>query len=194
MLMNIYFIMVKLIFDNIDENKIFFISEKNFIYGNIKFDVFFKYKLKKYYLDELFNMIVFKINYLCSFNIDSFFKYFLVSRFSQELGVICYFLCDFFCVVYSECWEFKYSLNKYVIYEREFGVFVKDVDLFKIKCGIINSSFEKFFIKFYSDYKKKIDYMNDLKFLVYICNSVINYIFDFILFNIIKLYYIVNCG
>lgn len=194
MLMNTHFIMAKSILDNIDENKTFFISEKNFIYGNIKPDAFSKYKLKKHYLDESFNMIVSKINYLCSLNIDSLSKYFSVSRLSQELGVICHFLCDFFCVAHSERWEFKHSLNKHVNYERELGAFAKDVDLSKIKCGTINSSFEKFFTKLYSDYKKKTDYMNDLKFSAYTCNSVINYILDSILSNTIKSYHIANCG
>ncbi|MDU4881748.1 MAG: hypothetical protein E6X57_15255, partial [Clostridioides difficile] len=72
--------------------------------------------------------------------------------------------------------------------------FAKDVDLSKIKCGTINSSFEKFFTKLYSDYKKKTDYMNDLKFSAYTCNSVINYILDSILSNTIKSYHIANCG
>lgn len=137
-------------------------------------------------------MIVSKINYLCSLNIDSLSKYFSVSRLSQELGVICHFLCDFFCVAHSERWEFKHSLNKHVTYERELGAFAKDVDLSKIKCGTINSSFEKFLLNFIVI--TKTDYMNDLKFSAYTCNSVINYILDSILSNTIKSYHIANCG
>ncbi len=66
------------------------------------------------------------------------------------------FLCDFFCVAHSERWEFKHSLNKHVTYERELGAFAKDVDLSKIKCGTINSSFEKFLLNFIAITKRKL--------------------------------------
>ncbi len=107
MLMNSHFLIAKSLLNNIDNNKLFFINEKHFIYGNLKPDAVPQYVFKKHYLNESFDTIAQKINYLCSLTIDSLSRYFSVSKFSQELGVICHFLCDFFCVPHSERWEFK---------------------------------------------------------------------------------------
>jgi len=40
MLMNTHFTIARSILENMDDNKSFFLSDKNFIYGNIKPDAF----------------------------------------------------------------------------------------------------------------------------------------------------------
>ena len=50
MLINTHFIISKNVLENLDSNKTFFISNKNFIYGNIKPDISSKYVLSKHYL------------------------------------------------------------------------------------------------------------------------------------------------
>ena len=52
MLINTHFIISKSILENIESSKSFFISKKNFIYGNIKPDISSKYVLSKHYLEE----------------------------------------------------------------------------------------------------------------------------------------------
>ena len=100
MLMNTHILIAQNILRDVDVD--FKISDKNFIYGNVKPDMVSKYKLKKHYLDESFDMIVNKIKKLASLSMYDFKKKFSVSRFSQELGVICHFICDFFCIPHSE--------------------------------------------------------------------------------------------
>lgn len=194
MLMNTHLIIGKSLLDNIDSNKSFLISEKNFLYGNIKPDVTSKYLFNKHYLDESLEMIISKISNLCNLTINSLSKYFSISKFSQEIGVICHFLCDFFCVAHSERWEMTHSFNKHVNYEKNLNMSAKDIDLSKYKGQSLDSNFENFFNTLYSEYKNKLDYDNDLYFSTYVCNSVIDYILDCILKNTAQSYTLIKCG
>jgi hypothetical protein len=192
--MSAHFLIANSILENIDNNKSFFISEKNFIYGNIKPDISSKYLFMKHYHAESFHMIVKKIKHLCSLNLDSLSKYFSLSKFNQELGVICHFLCDFFCVPHSQRWEFKHSMKKHMLYERQLSAVAKELNLSKFKGDIItHNSFEEFFHVLYEDYINKLDYKNDLLFSSYACNSVINHILDCILENTLNSNTLVHC-
>lgn len=189
MLMNAHFLIAKSLLENIDNNKSFFIGEKSFIYGNIKPDSSSKYVFKKHYLDESLDTIISKINHLCSLTLNSLSKYFSVSKFSQELGVICHFLCDFFCVPHSQRWEFKHSMKKHMTYEKELSIVAKEIDLSQFQGDTItHDNFEDFFYELYTEYVNKLDYKNDLLFSCYMCNSVIDYILDSILKNTVTSY------
>ncbi|MGL5244511.1 MAG: zinc dependent phospholipase C family protein, partial [Sarcina sp.] len=126
MLVNTHILIGQNVLKNIDSKKSIIISDKNFLYGSIKPDMVSKYKLKKHYLDESYDMVIKKINYLSSLNLDDMNKRFSMSKFSQELGVICHFLCDFFCVPHSERWEFKHSMNRHIKYEKELAIVAKE--------------------------------------------------------------------
>ncbi|HSQ89625.1 zinc dependent phospholipase C family protein [Romboutsia sp.] len=194
MLMSTHFLIANSILENIDNNKSFFISEKNFIYGNIKPDISSKYVFLKHYRTESLGLITFKVNYLCNLNLDSLSKYFSLSKFNQELGVICHFLCDFFCVPHSQRWEFKHSMKKHMLYERELSAIAKELNLSKFKGDVItHNSFEDFFHALYEEYINKSDYKNDLLFSSYACNSVVNYILDCILENTVSAHNIAHC-
>jgi hypothetical protein len=181
--MNTHFTIARSIVDNMDYKKSSLISNKNFIYGNVKPDAFSKYKLKKHYMEESLGMIIDKIDKLCSLSLNYMTKFFSVSRFSQELGVICHFLCDFFCIAHNERWEFKHSMNKHVAYERDLASFAKDIDFSKFKPMKIEDSFEAFFRKMYSAYAPEKDYYNDLKFSTYVCKSVVDYVLESVISN-----------
>ena len=129
MFVNTHTLIAKSIVNNIDENKHFFLNENHFIYGNIKPDLSSKYFFKKHYLKESYDMIESKVNYLCNLNLNSLSKYFSVGVLSQELGVICHFLCDFFCVPHSQRWEFSHSFKKHVVYERDLQLIAIDGNL-----------------------------------------------------------------
>ena len=183
----------KSIFDNIDKNKNFLINEKHFIYGNIKPDLSSKYFFKKHYLKESYDMIESKVNYLCSLNLSSLSKHFSSGKFSQELGVICHFLCDFFCVPHSYRWEFKHSMKKHICYETELDIIAKETNLNKFTGDNIKyDSFSEFFYSLYDEYQLILDHRNDLLFSVYACNSIINYILDCILKNTVTSYTILT--
>ncbi|MBQ3422334.1 MAG: hypothetical protein IJH34_11855, partial [Romboutsia sp.] len=66
MFINTHLLIGKSLFENIDNNKSFFINEKDFLYGHINPDIPSKYFLEKQYLDESLDIIINKIEYLCS--------------------------------------------------------------------------------------------------------------------------------
>lgn len=195
MILNTHLTISQALIENLDPNKSFFLSEKNFIYGNIKPDMTSKYLLHKHYLKESFDMIINKIKSLCNLSLDFIEKYFSVSKFSQELGVICHFLCDFFCVPHSQRWEFSHSFKKHVIYERDLQIVTKETNFDKLERTPINHiGVEEFFNRLYRQYVKKEDFKNDLFFSTYMCNSVVNYILDCILENTVKSYSLQICS
>ena len=176
--MGTHLIISQNIIDSLDPKSRELISEKNFKYGNIKPDILSKYKLKKHYLDESYDMIENKINSMCSIDPETLAKTYNNMSFNQELGVICHFLCDFFCLAHSERWEFKHSFKQHVKYERDLlsksKEFRFDSDRQEIK-----QSFKEFFFDLYDEYKRnQKSEENDLMFAAYVCKCVINYIFD----------------
>lgn len=195
MILNTHLTISNALIENLDSSKSFFISEKNFIYGNIKPDITSKYVLHKHYLKESFDMIINKINSLCKLSLDFIEKYFSISKFSQELGVICHFLCDFFCVPHSQRWEFSHSFKKHVVYEKDLQSLAKETNFNTLeKTSIKHIGVNAFFDKLYSEYVKKEDFENDLFFSTYMCNSVIDYILDCILENTVNSYTLQICS
>lgn len=195
MILNTHLTISNALIENLDSSKSFFISEKNFIYGNIKPDMTSKYVLHKHYLKESFDMIIRKIKSLCKLSLDFIEKYFSISKFSQELGVICHFLCDFFCVPHSQRWEFSHSFKKHVIYEKDLQSIAKDTNFKTLeKASIHHIGVEEFFNKLYKEYVKKEDFENDLFFSTYMCNSVVDYILNCILDNTVRSYTLQICG
>ena len=190
MILNTHLTISNALIENLDSSKSFFISEKNFIYGNIKPDMTSKYVLHKHYLKESFDMIIGKIKSLCKLSLDFIEKYFSISKFSQELGVICHFLCDFFCVPHSQRWEFSHSFKKHVIYEKDLQSIAKDTNFKTLeKTSIHYIGVEEFFNKLYKEYVE-----NDLFFSTYMCNSVVDYILNCILDNTVRSYTLQICG
>lgn len=193
MFINTHLLIANSIINNINNKNSFFINEKSFLYGNIKPDLPSKYYLQKHYLDESLDMIISKVKYLCSLSLDSLHKNFSVNSFNQELGVICHFLCDFFCVPHSYRWEFKHSMKKHISYETELDSLAKETNLNKfVGDNIKYNSFSEFFYSLYNEYQLILDHKNDLLFSVYVCNSIINYILDRILKNTVTSYTILT--
>lgn len=195
MLINTHFIISKSVFDNLDSSKSFFISEKNFIYGNIKPDISSKYVLNKHYLEESLSMVLEKIKYLCQLTLDSLKKYFSISKLSQELGVICHFLCDFFTTPHSERWEFTHSMNKHVAYEKELASYAKEMNFSNHDLDYkVEHNVEEFFHSLYKRYKAcQSSYENDLIYSSYVCSIVVNHVLDSILINTANSYILENC-
>ncbi|WAW14000.1 zinc dependent phospholipase C family protein [Peptostreptococcus equinus] len=183
MMMKSHIIISKSLLENTDKNKKFFLDEKNFIYGNIKPDIVSKYKLKKHYMFESYDMVVEKIKFLSSLDLDTLEKYYTKATFSQEIGVICHFLTDFFCVAHSLRWEFKHSMKIHVQYESNLTKVAENYSIINDRIQYLDN-FDDFFQKLYNEYRSNGNYEeNDLKYSTYMCNTVTNYILDNILNN-----------
>lgn len=184
MLINTHMIIASNLLDYANSKKVYLINRKRFIWGNIKPDCTPKYKLVKHYYNESSTMIIDKINELGALSVSDIFFDYGKNKFSEELGVICHFLCDFFCLPHYGRWEFKNSMKKHVVYENNLSKIAKiyksaycidvDINLSDI-CNFINKNLEM--------YSKKQGYKNDLEYSYFICNSVINVILNQVMIN-----------
>ena len=184
MMANTHFLISKHVYYSLDIKDREKISYNGFLYGNVKPDMASKYKLKKHYMDESFDMIINKIKILSSLSDKELNKTGAKIRFSQELGVVCHFLCDFFCVPHSQRWEFKHSMNKHIRYENELAKVAKSFEFSDDRAKVFSYySIEQFILDTHKIYSKIDSYDNDLFFANYICNSVVQYVADSIEFN-----------
>ncbi|MFR5265615.1 zinc dependent phospholipase C family protein [Clostridium sp.] len=184
MLVNTHILLAQHIYENLELDEKRIINYNSFVYGNIKPDMVSTYKLKKHYMDESLEMVLKKIKNLSTLTENDINKWISISKFSQEIGVICHFLCDFFCIPHSERWEFKHSMNKHVKYEKDLAVAAKSVVLPKKRTDIFGKYDVKYFIlKAHEIYEKESSYENDIIFASYVCNSIVDYIIQCIEFN-----------
>ena len=184
MLIDTHIILANNILRQANGKKIYLINKRRFIWGNIKPDCASKYKFKKHYYDESITMILDKIKELASLSVGDIYYSFGKKKFSEELGVVCHFLCDFFCVPHNQRWEFKHSMKKHVVYEKNLAKFAK---LYKFKSYIDSNlsleDLEEFIVAHQRQYEKEVSFRNDLEYSFFICNSVINMVLNEVYIN-----------
>ena len=184
MLINTHKIIANNLLNIASGKKLYLIDSRRFIWGNIKPDCVSKYKFKKHYYNESIDMIVKKIEELSRLSISTIYFEYGKGKFSEELGVICHFLCDYFCLPHNQRWEFKNSMKKHISYENQLAKFIKQVNI----TNYINDDLRIKDIKGFIDinlkkYEKNTGYINDLSYSYYICNSVINTILNVVVMN-----------
>ncbi|MFQ9977769.1 zinc dependent phospholipase C family protein [Clostridium cadaveris] len=186
MLVNTHKLIGNMLLDQLDLNKYEMLKSNSFLWGNIKPDCASKYKFKKHYQEESFEMITKKIEFLSSLTLDDLGYVYNIGKFNQELGVICHFLCDFFCVPHYERWEFKSAdaTKRHIIYERELNKYSKD---YRFKSETFNDfkidDIDTFLLSFLDEYKEEQDYRNDLSYAYFICYNVLNSILSNVVRN-----------
>jgi len=165
---------------------IYLINDKRFVWGNVKPDCVPKYKFMKHYFDESIDMVVEKIIYLSSLKLEDIYYNMTIGKFSEELGVVCHFLCDFFCAPHYYRWEFKSTsaVKQHMMYENKLAKLAKEFKL----TGIINtdvkpSNIKSFIMQLQKQYDGILDYNNDLTFSYYVCDSVLNMILNNVFSN-----------
>lgn len=185
-MMNTHRIMGENIIKYANTKSIYLINNKRFVWGNIKPDCVPKYTFMKHYFTESIDMVVDKIIYLSSVTLEEVYYKITIGKFSEELGVICHFLCDYFCAPHYYRWEFKSTsaVKHHMMYEQRLAKLTK-----KFKpIGIINTNvkpqnIKEFIIQLQKQYDGMLDYKNDLTFSYYICDSVLNMILDNVFSN-----------
>ena len=183
MLMNTHKLVANILYDNIDDNKKFLISKNRFIWGTIKPDCASKYKFTKHYFDESSDMILEMIEDLANMTPDEVIQN-GTGKFSAELGVICHFLCDYYCIPHAQRWEFKNSMRQHVNYERELAKIAKHYYVSLMRLDRLEvKDIREFIDKTQEMYRKKESFLNDLNFAYYICNSIVHMILKTIMSN-----------
>ncbi len=186
MMMNTHKALAGFFIENVEKDKKFLISDKHFVWGNLKPDSVSKYKFKKHYFDESFSMIVNKIKFLASLSLDDIFIRYSLGKFNQELGVICHFLCDYFCVPHYQRWEFKSpgAVKDHVLYENDLNKYAKSYNIKKeINTTLTCDEIRKYINNLQKEYDGKIAYEIDLQYSSHICNTIINLILEKVVLN-----------
>ncbi|MDO5517589.1 MAG: zinc dependent phospholipase C family protein [Clostridium sp.] len=188
-MINTHRIMGENIIKYANSKSIYLISKKNFIWGNVKPDCTPKYKRMKHYYNESIDMIIEKIQHLSSLKLEDVYYKMTIGKFSEELGVICHFLCDFFCAPHYYRWEFKTTkaVKHHMLYEQKLAKITKE---FKpkpvIDTSITPETIRDFIVHLQKQYDGSLDYEIDLTFAYYVCDSVINMILNCIFSNEFK--------
>lgn len=188
----------KLIAENIlkdtNSKSIYLINDKRFIWGNIKPDCVFKYKMIKHYFEESIDIIISKIEKLCSLSLQDIYYKMSINRFSEELGVICHFICDYFCAPHYYRWEFKNTsqVKNHVKYEKDLAKVAKHFNSKKCTTSNINvQNIKKFIYDLQEQYDGSFDCKNDLTYAYYVCGSVVNMILNKVFLNECELFKVV---
>ena len=172
--------------ENVERDKKFLISDKHFVWGNLKPDSVSKYKFKKHYFDESFTMIVNKIKFLASLSLDDIFIRYSLRKFNQELGVICHFLCDYFCVPHYQRWEFKSpgAVKDHVLYENDLNKFAKFYNIRReINTSLTCEERRRYINNLQKEYAGKISYETDIQYSSHICSTIINLVLNEVVLN-----------
>lgn len=109
-----------------------------------------------------------------------------LGRFSEELGVVCHFLCDFFCAPHYYRWEFKSTnaVKQHMMYEQKLAKLCKTFKPTKIiNTNINRENLEEFIEELQKQYDGIVNYNNDLTFAYYVCDSVINMVLNHVFSN-----------
>lgn len=186
MMMNTHKALATSFIKNIDDDKVFLINDGHFVWGNLKPDSASKYKFKKHYIDESFDMIVNKIKFLSSLSLDDIYGRYSITKFNQELGVICHFLCDYFCIPHYQRWEFKSAgaVKDHILYENDLNKFSKFYTARKdINTSLTSQDIRLYIIKLQKEYDGKVSYEKDLEYASHMCNTVINLILEEVILN-----------
>lgn len=172
-----------------NSKSIYLLSRKKFIWGNIKPDCTPKYKRMKHYYDESIDMVIENIQYLSSLKLEDIYYKMTIGKFSEELGVICHFLCDFFCAPHYYRWEFKSTkaVKHHMLYEQKLSKLAKEYKpKFVINTTITPENIREFIINLQEQYDGCLDYETDLAFAYYVCDSILNMILNSIFENEFK--------
>ena len=162
------------------------INKNRFIWGNVKPDCVPQYKRIRHYFDESIDMVINKILYLSSLTIYDVHYGMSMAKFSEELGVICHFLCDYFCAPHYHRWECTSTkiMKDHMLYEKRLAKKTKTFIPGGILIAKINPNATKdFLIDLQKEYENVIDFNNDLTFAYYVCDSILNMILNNVLTN-----------
>ena len=196
MLINTHILIGRKIYENIDCDKRALLKETQFIWGNVKPDCAFKYKLMKHYKDESFIMIINKIEFLSNLSIKDLYTTYTINKFNQELGVICHFLCDYFCLPHHQRWEFKSAniVKEHLMYEKNLDKVAKEYNFTDEKnIEIKPDNVVEFINEMLLEYEMLLgcenysSYERDLRYAFYVCNTIMNMIINNIIENEYKI-------
>lgn len=152
-----------------------------FSFSNMKPDFAPKLLVKKHYIEESFPFVVEEIADLIKTSSTDLLNKTKKRQFEAKLGVICHFLCDFFCVPHNQRWEFSHSMIPHVKYEVHLDSLIKNKS--QINPMILppipdnsNLSISRFLYELLKEYELKQDYHRDMLYSANVCSAIIIFV------------------
>lgn len=155
MITNTHILFSKILYESCLKDLNFKLRKYKFMYGNIKPDIFCNHFKDNHTIKDSINIVEDYSKELirCKSDID---------KFSIKLGVICHYVCDYFCIYHTEGYV-NNSIFEHISYEKKLHAKVIEmVEKKKIKTG--NSLAEKDIVKFV--YKMQEKYLNEKQSLI----------------------------
>lgn len=164
------------IFQQVRRNLNISLNPHMFSYGNMKPDVAPKLKAKKHYMEPTFDFVLDEIMQLINDGVSE--NPLSISKFSVRLGVICHFLCDFFCLPHHDRGYFSDKLMEHMIYEKKLHEkFVNFSGLDRIRLpyvtGVTKVEIKKAILELHEEYvSSPRGYETDMKCSVNVASGV----------------------
>lgn len=109
MLVNTHGIIANLVYKQLKKDNNCHLSKFSFVLGNIKPDIIKEFREKSHYFEDAIFYVLDRIQEITKLELSR-------EEFSNELGVICHFLSDFFCLFHQNTYK-KESIIKHILYE-----------------------------------------------------------------------------
>lgn len=124
-------------------------------------------------------MIIKKIKFLSSLSVEQIKCEYGRKKFSEEMGVVCHFLCDYFCLPHYERWQFKDSMKIHIFYEKVLGRRAKNYKpRFALDSNFNIDEASQYINDNLNLYKKEKGFRNDLFFSYKVSTQILNSILE----------------
>lgn len=141
MITNTHIIFSRILYENCLKSLNFKLNKHRFMYGNIKPDIFCNHLKDNHTLDGSIELVAEYSKRLMECKFD-------ISRFSVDLGVICHYVCDYFCIYHTNKYAGR-NIFQHISYERKLHNNLLDMlKEQKIEVKSNSSLYEKDIVKF----------------------------------------------
>ncbi|MDN4526331.1 zinc dependent phospholipase C family protein [Fictibacillus fluitans] len=164
------------------------LNKSMFTWANMKPDFIPELAKRKHYIEESFEFVVDKIVALLETPASDLLDKQKRRWLEIEMGVICHFVTDFFCVPHNQRWEFKHAMIPHVKYERALDKKARMLN--SINCLTLPEikEYSKESVSFFLDellyeYEQKKDYKRDMVYSISVCSAICTFILEKIYLN-----------
>lgn len=155
------------------------LNKRLFVYGNVKPDVPFQNIPLEHKREEALPFVLEKIDELKNMELSSKID---IDIFSLNLGIICHFLSDFYCMPHVQRWGDYKGIKRavkgieHICYEFKISFHKDEIrKVVKNKYYSISNP-EEFILDSFEMYKNDINLRKDVYYATLVCNSIVNYI------------------
>lgn len=175
----------------VKESVQFDLNKSTFSWANMKPDFKPELAKRKHYIEESFEFVIDKIMNLIKIPASDLLDKQKRKMIEIEMGIICHFVTDFFCVPHNQRWEFKHSMIPHIKYETALDKKSRTLNTVQTLClpeikDDSRESITAFLKDLLAEYEVKKDYMRDVVYSVNICSAICSFILEKIYLNTVR--------